>query len=123
VLFRSFSASDLSYRGPPRAALPYADYVDVELRGLYHREDVVPLLDELPRLRARNAAETTAQTTEDTVENIELLEKALRGDLEPKETPNPVLDGDDETDDLETHGSELSYQRNGSPGTEVSSDE
>ena len=117
-----FSPPDLSYRGPPRAALPYTDYVDVELRGLYHRDDVIPLLDELPRLRARNAAETTAQTTEDTVANVELIEKALSGDLEPKQTPNPVLDGDDETDDLETHGSELSYQRNGNPDKEAQDD-
>jgi len=110
-----FSAEDLSYRGSPRAALPYSDYVDVELRGRYHRDKVVPKLDELPRLRARNATETT----EDTVANIELIEKALRGDLQPKETPNPVLD---DSEDLETHGSELSHERNSVPEKESQDD-
>jgi hypothetical protein len=116
---REFNVEDLTYRGPPRAALPYADYVDVELRGLYHREDVIPLLDEIPKLRARNAAETTARTTEKTVSNIELLEKALSGDLEPDRTPNPVLDEDE---DLETHGSELAHERNGKVEKEAQDD-
>jgi len=103
---------NFEYVGAPRAALPYSDYVDVELRGKYHRREVVPLADEMPRLRARLHSQTVARTTEKTVENVELLEKALSGDLEPKEVPNPVLDGSDASE-VEKHGARLDYEQNG----------
>jgi hypothetical protein len=110
-----FLADVLEYEGSPRAALPYSEYVDVELRGRYHRDEIVPLADEVPRLRARLHAQSVRKSTEETVENVELIEKALRGDLEPKTVPNPLLDGDDETGDTEAHASRVEHQQNGDP--------
>jgi hypothetical protein len=93
---------NLSYEGPLRAALPYSEFVDVNYSLRYHRENIVPLADRVPKLESQLEAASLKGGIDRAVGMMETVSDALAGNLE-----DPDLDGDVDVDEIAGHGQEV----------------
>lgn len=109
----------LEYDGPLRASLPYSEYVDLQYARDYHRENIVPLADKVPKLNAQLEAASLKGGIDRGIDMAETLEDALSGDLE-----TPDYGEDVDIDDIAGHAQEVEQLREEQQSdSEVSADD